>query len=94
MIGLRGIAGCGADAGVLFQDELVGRKLFVRRITPEFAAHAGVHALGKGFGEPVRQRLGEDRGIVVIGVLETVGDDVLADARGNHEGADIVRHAG
>ena len=52
-----------------------------------------MHALGKGFGETIGQRLAQDRGVIVIGVLEAVGDDVLADPGGDHEGADIIGHA-
>ena len=93
VIGLRGIAGRRADAGILFENELIGRERFVRRVAPEFLAHALMHPLGKGLGETIRQRLAQDRRVVVIGVLEAVGDNVLADPRGNHEDADIVRHA-
>ena len=53
-----------------------------------------MHALGKGFGEAIGQRLAQDRGVIVIGILEAVGDHVLADPCGDHEGADIIRHAG
>ena len=53
-----------------------------------------MHALGKGFRQTIGQRLAQDRGVIVIGVLEAVGDDVLADPGGDHEGADIIRHAG
>ncbi len=53
-----------------------------------------MHALGKGFGQAIGQRLAQDRGVVVIGVLEAVGDHVLADPGGDDEAADIVGHAG
>ena len=93
VIGLRGIAGRGTDAGILLEDQLVRRRRLVRRIAPEFAAHAGVHPLGKGLGETIGQRLAQDRGVIVIGVLEAVGDHVLADPGGDHEGADIIGYA-
>ena len=93
MVGLGRIARRRADAVVPFQDQIFGRKRLIRRVTPEFLAHALVHALGKGFGEAIGQRLAQDRGIVVIGVLEAVGDRILADPGGDHEGADIIRHA-
>src|SRR5258707_836307 len=49
VVGLRGIAGRGADALVLFQDQILLRQRLVRRIAPELPAHAGMHALGEGF---------------------------------------------
>ena len=52
-----------------------------------------MHALGEGFRQTIGERLAQDRGVVVIGVLEAVGDDVLADPRGDHEGADVIRYA-
>ncbi len=78
---------------ILFEDQSIGRQRFVRRIAPEFPAHAGMHPLGEGFRQTIGQRLAQDRGVIVIGVLEAVGDDVLADPGGDHKGADIVRHA-
>ena len=62
----------------------------VRRIAPELAAHALVHAFSERFGQAVGQRLGHDRGVIVVGVLEAVGEVLLADARGHREGADII----
>ena len=53
-----------------------------------------MHALGEGFRQPVGQRLAQDRGIVVVGVLEAVGHHVLADAGRDHEAADVVGDAG
>ena len=46
--------------------------------------------LGEGFRQPIGQRLDHDRGVVVVGVLEAVGDRVLADAGRDDEGADVV----
>jgi hypothetical protein len=37
-----------------------------------------MHPFGKGFRQTIGQRLAQDRGIIVIGVLEAVGDDILA----------------
>jgi hypothetical protein len=36
-----------------------------------------MHALGEGFRETVRQRLHDDRGIVVVGALEALGNAIL-----------------
>ena len=49
--------------------------------------------LGERFGEAIGQRLDHDRGIVVVGALEAVGDFVLADAGRHHEGADVIGRA-
>ena len=53
-----------------------------------------MHAFGEGLRQTIGQRLAQDRGVIVIGVLEAVGDDILADPRRDHEGADVIRHAG
>ncbi len=73
---------------------MIRRQRLVRRIIPKFLAHAQMHALGKGFRQTIGQCLAQDRGVIVIGVLEAIGDHVLADPGGDHERADIVRHAG
>ena len=93
VIGLRRIARRGANALVLLEDQIVGREVLIRRITPELAAHPRMHALGKGFGEAIGQRLAQDRGVIVIGILETVGHHVFADAGGDDEGADVIGDA-
>ena len=59
-------------------------------VAPELLAHLLVQPLGEGLGEAVGQRLDHDRGVVVVGVLEAVGDLVLADAGRHHEGADVI----
>src|SRR5882724_265097 len=43
VIGLRGIAGRRADAGILLEDELIRDKRLVRRVAPELLAHALMH---------------------------------------------------
>src|SRR3954468_13735077 len=87
VIGLSGIAGRRADAGILLEDQLIRGESFVRRIAPEFLADALVHPLGKGFREAIGQRLAQDRGVIVIGVLEAIGDRVLADPGRDYEAA-------
>ena len=49
-----------------------------------------MQALGEGLGEAVGQRLDHDRGVVVVGALEALGDVVLADAGGDGEAADVI----
>ena len=90
VIGLRRIAGRRADAAIFFGDQLAARERLVGRIGPEFPAHALMHALGERFCQTIRQRLGHDRRVVVVGVLEALGHRVLADAGGHRECADIV----
>ena len=74
VVGLRGIAGGRADAAIGFADQVVRREGLVRRVAPELPAHALVHALGEGLGKAVGQRLDQDRGIVVVGAREALGD--------------------
>ena len=52
-----------------------------------------MHRLGEGFGEAVGERLDEDRGIIVVGVREALGDRVILDAGRDDEGADDSRCA-
>ena len=52
-----------------------------------------MHALGKRLGEAVGQRLGQDRGVIVIGVLEAFDHGFFAEAGGHRERADIVAQA-
>ena len=49
-----------------------------------------MHGLGEGFGETVGQGLHQDGGIIVIGAGETLGDRLLLEAGGDHEGADVI----
>ena len=49
-----------------------------------------MHRLGEGFGEAVGERLDEDRGIIVIGPREALGDRLFLDAGRDDEAADIV----
>ena len=65
-------------------------RALVGRVAPEFLAHALVQPFGEGFGQPVGQRLGHDRGIIVVGALEALGHGFLADPGGDGEGADII----
>ena len=90
MIGLRGIAGRRAYAAIFLGDEIGGGERLVGGVAPEFPAYALVQAFGERFGEAVGERLGHDRRVVVIGALEALDHRVLAEARGDCEGADIV----
>ena len=65
--------------------------MLVARIAPELLADSLMHGLGKSFGKPVGQRLDHNRGIIVIGTCETLGNCYFLNARGHHEAADIVR---
>ena len=92
VVGLGGIAGRRADAGIGLGDELLLAERLVLGIAPVFAPHPLMHALGKSFGEAVGQRLHEDRGIIVVRPLETLGDGDFLDAGRDDEAADIVLH--
>ena len=64
------VAGRGADAAIFLGDQGFVVKFLVRRIAPEFAAHALVQAFGKSFGQAVGQRLEQDGVVVVVLLLE------------------------
>ncbi|MNV79045.1 hypothetical protein D3C71_1725790 [compost metagenome] len=55
VVGAGGIAGRGADALVLFLDQLGIAELLAGRIAPQVGAHALVQAFGKSFGQTVGQ---------------------------------------
>ena len=57
MVGAGGIARRGADAAILFLDQLIVREALLRCVTPELAAHALVHAESRRIcgGPPVAQ---------------------------------------
>ena len=57
VVGLRGIAGGGADAAVTLADEVVAAQILVRCVAPEFAPDALVESFGKGLGKAVSQGL-------------------------------------
>src|SRR5579875_3974287 len=91
MVGLCGIAGRRAYAAILLGNQLFVAERFVGRIAPELPAHALVQTLGECLGKAVGQRLRQDGRIIVIGTLESLGDVLLPEARGDDESADIVR---
>ncbi len=72
VIGACGVAWCGANALVFFFDELCVTQRFACGVAPQVGANAVVHALGKGFGQPVGERFKQNGGVVVVGVHETL----------------------
>ncbi len=94
VVGLGRIAGRGADAAILLENEIVVREALVARIAPQLAAHLGMEGFRKGFREPVRERLGDDA-VVIVGHLD-VGPDrlLLAEARGDGKAAHVVGEPG
>ena len=90
VIRLRRITGRRADAAIFFGDQLAVAQGLVGRISPELPADALVQPLGERFGETIGQRLGQDRRVVVVGVLEAIDHGLLADTGGDRESADIV----
>ena len=88
--GHGGIARRRADAAILLADQLFVREPLVRRIAPELTAHALVQTLGQRFGEPIRQRLEQDRVVVIVCRLEARDMRLDADAGGHRERADVV----
>ena len=93
MVGLGRIARRRADAPIGLAEQFLGGQALLRRIAPEFLPDPLMHGLGEGFGETVGQGLHQDGGIIVIGAGETLGDRLLLEAGGDHEGADVIRLA-
>ena len=94
VVGLGRVAGSRADATVRLADQLAGSERFVRRVAPQLAAHDGVGLLGERFGDPVGERLDQDRRVVVVARLEPLGDRDLLRPGGDHERSDVVGDAG
>ena len=90
MVGLGRIAGGGSDALILFGDQVVDPGRLVGGVTPQLGPDFLVQPLGEGLGQAVGERRGQDRRIVVAGVLEPFGDFQLTMTGGDGEGADIV----
>ncbi len=88
-----GIARRRTDAAILFVDQLIVGEPFLRRVAPELAAHALVHAFGERLREPIGQRLEHDARIVVVRLLEALEVRLDADARSDGERADVVAPA-
>ena len=82
------VAGGGADAAVALGDQVGVVQLFVGGIAPDLLPHELMQALGGGFGQPVRQRLDHDVGVVVTGMSGQRGLD--ADAGRHRKAADVV----
>src|SRR5947209_3236910 len=93
MIGLRGIAGRRPDTGIFFSDALLVRQLFVRRVSPELAPYALMHALGEGFSQAIGERLHHDRAVIVVVAGKASGNLLLLGSRRDDEAADIIRLA-
>src|SRR5690606_11880912 len=89
VVGAGGVAGGGADAAVLFGDEVVVAERFVLAVAP-LDAGALVEALGEGFGEAVGEGFGHDGVVVVVLRLELEDEVLQADAAGDGKGADVV----
>ena len=90
MVRAGGVAGGRADTTIAFLDQVLVGHLFIGGITPEFLAHPFVHALGKGFGQPVCQGLDHNGAVVIVGVFELSGQFVDADAGGHRKAAHVI----
>ena len=75
---------------IFLGDQIVVGERFIGRIAPELAAHALMHALGKGFGQTVGQRAQQDGGVIVLVGLEALDVFFFAEAGGDGKAADII----
>src|SRR5690606_14774700 len=90
VIGTGGITRRGADAAIALGDEIVVAELFRRRITPHLAADALMQPFGRGFREPVRQRLREDGGVIILLLAAARREFLDAETRADRERAQPV----
>ena len=70
-------------------DQVLVVERLVGGVAPELGAHPLVQALGERLGQPVGQRLEQDRVVVVVRGLE-LATSSEPDARGDGEAADVV----
>ena len=53
-----------------------------------------MHSFGEGLGQPVGQRLGHDRPVVIVVLLEFGDQPVYPDPGGDGKRADVIRSSG
>ena len=92
VVGAGGIAERRTDAAVALGELILERELLVLAVAP-LAPHARVQPLGERLGEPIGERLHQDRVVVVEFGFEARGERVGADPGGDGEGADRVDDA-
>src|SRR5882672_5464828 len=90
VLGASRVSGRGAYATVFLADQLLVVELLGRGVTPELASHALVQPLGEGFRQPIRERLEQDRVVVIVRSLEARDMRLDAKPRGDRETADVV----
>ena len=90
----RGITWRRTDAAVLLRDQVFVRRLLVPGVSPPFGARAQVQSFRGCLGKPIRQRLEQDRGVIVVGRGESLEMRLDADTGGHREPADVIRNSG
>ncbi len=91
VVGTGRIPGRRPDALVLLLDQAPVVERLIACIAPELRAHPLVQPLGECLGQAVRQGLGQNRAVVVVGPLELRDQRVEPVARGDRERAHVVR---
>ena len=89
VIGTRRIAGGGANPAVFLSNQIFRAQVLAAAESPLFA-DAFVQILGKRFRQPVGQRLGHDRVVIVMIGFEFFHQFVEAVAAGDGEGAEVI----
>ncbi len=74
----------------LFANKVFVGKVLVAPVTP-FPASPQVEILGEGLRQPIRQRLGHDRVVVVVVALEFLAEFRSPKTRANGESAQVIR---
>ena len=92
VVGTRRITGGGADAAILFADQIFSGKIFGPAETP-ILARALVQIFGERFRQTVGQRLGHD-GIIIVMVLFEMLRQFIRAVPGRHgKSAEVIRQS-
>src|SRR5581483_4303505 len=87
VVGACGVAEGRPDPPVLLRDQLLVRELLPGGVPGP--PHLGVEVLGEGLGQPVGERLDDDRAVVVVLGLEPRGQ-LVGPVDADREGADRI----
>ena len=91
MIGTGGITGRRPDATIFFRHQLLVGQILVRRVPR--AARFAVDDFRQTFRQPISERFGHDRVVIVVVAFEARHELRHSNPRGDREGANVIGDA-